>query len=289
MNLLIVTGLSGAGKSKAINALEDIDYFCVDNVPPMIVPKFAEIYSQENKQSKPLALVVDARGGEMFDDFIQMTEVLRSANIVYKILFLDAGDDILLKRYKETRRKHPLVTDPSQPLSDIIKKERETLRPVYDIADFVLDTTQTSPTQLKKRIREAFENKDAHHMLVQCLSFGYKHGLPPEADIVFDVRFLPNPFYVPEMRERTGLEKDVRDFALDNSKAQVFLTKLYDMLDYLLPQYLSEERDQLVIAIGCTGGKHRSVAVAQEIYQRVHAKGMRVSIVHRDKDKPNHH
>lgn len=287
MELLIVTGMSGSGKSKAINALEDIGYFCMDNIPPMLIPRFLDLYAMAQHQSPQVAMVVDARGGVMFSDFSQVIGEFDKSGQPYKILFLDADDDVLFKRYKESRRKHPLLDSTIQSLEDAIRTERKLLAPVRELADYVIDTSQTPTTKLKTRIMEAFQGSSTQTMLVHCMSFGYKNGLPPEADLVFDVRCLPNPFYLLELKELTGKDPAVRDFVMDNPETTGLLPKLTGLLDYLIPLYLQEGKSQLVVAVGCTGGKHRSVVVAEYLGEHIRGLDYRVSVSNRDMEKPN--
>ncbi len=289
MDLLIVTGMSGAGKTKTINTLEDMGYFCADNVPPILIKKFLDLYLKYDSEESKIALVVDVRGGKLFADIEVVLNNLTAENIHYKLLFLDADEDILLKRYKESRRRHPLLTDNTQLLEDVILQEKEMLATLKKRADFVVDTTNTPPQQLKARITELFTGKKAEkQMYIQCLSFGFKNGLPPEADLVIDVRCLVNPFYELELREHTGLEDEVRDYVLKNDETKEFLNRLYNFIDYSIPMYANDGKSQLVIAIGCTGGKHRSVVVAEELKTHLVNNSLNAGVSHRDIKKPNH-
>ncbi len=289
MDLLIVTGMSGAGKTKTINTLEDMGYFCADNVPPILIKKFLDLYLKYDSEEFKIALVVDVRGGKLFADIEEVLNNLTDENIDYKLLFLDADEDILLKRYKESRRRHPLLTDNTKLLEDVILQEKEMLASLKKRADFVVDTTNTPPQQLKARITELFTGEKAEkQMYIQCLSFGFKNGLPPEADLVIDVRCLVNPFYEPELREHTGLEDEVRDYVLKNDETKEFLNRLYNFIDYSIPMYAKDGKSQLVIAIGCTGGKHRSVAVAEELKTHLVNNSLNAGVSHRDIKKPNH-
>lgn len=288
MELLIVTGMSGSGKSKAINALEDIGYFCMDNIPPLLINRFLELYAMARGANPHVAMVVDARGGELFRDYFAAIAQLGAAEIDYKVLFLDCDDDILFNRYKESRRKHPLMDENNQSLEGAIAKERSMMQPVKDAADYIIDTSMTPTAKLKNRIMEAFQNASGgQSMLVHCMSFGFKNGLPPEADLVFDVRCLPNPFYVPELKEHTGLDSAVRDYVINSSETQGLIPRLTDLLDYLVPLYIQEGKSQLVVAVGCTGGKHRSVAMAELLGQHLISGGIKTSVSHRDMDKQN--
>lgn len=288
MELIIVTGMSGAGKSKVINALEDLGYFCVDNVPPQMLEKFAQLGQSSQGSAQRMAVVVDARGGEMFGDFIGSLARLREAGYPFRLLFLDADDETLLRRYKEGRRRHPLLERSALTVEDAIRRERELLRQARQEADFVFDTSLTTPAQLRERVVQTFLASPAQGMLVQCISFGFKNGLPKESDLVFDVRCLPNPFYVPELRERTGLEAPVRDYIMAAPESRELLERLYALADFLVPLYVREGKSQLTIAVGCTGGRHRSVAFAQAMGEHLREQGLSVAITHRDKDRTNH-
>lgn len=285
MDLIIITGLSGAGKSKVINALEDIGFYCVDNMPPMLLDEFAEIYYTPGK--KPLqrtAVVVDARSGDMFRSLFSELEDLRRRGLPYKILYLDASTEVLLQRYKETRRRHPLLAECGGNLQKAIEQERALLEEVHEMADYTIDTSKLAPSLLRERVVSIFENGSGQSMLISCMSFGFRNGLPPEADLVFDVRCLPNPFYVPELREHNGTEKCVYDYVMTSDESKQFMKKLEELLEYSVPLYIKEGKSQLVIAIGCTGGKHRSVATACRIGHFLRDKGYQVEISHRDKD-----
>ena len=282
MEFIIVTGLSGAGKSRVVTALEDIGYYCVDNMPPKLLPKFAELCIQSEENLSRVAMVVDVRGGQMFGDLFDALAALRQMGSNYKILFLDCDDQVLARRYKETRRQHPLISIGINTVQDAIAAERELLKTLFDRADYLINTTYLSPAQLKERVTELFLGDTVQAMAVQCLSFGFKYGYPSEADLVFDVRCFPNPFYEPELKNKTGLDKGVRDFVMESEEVRGFEKRLYDMMDYMLPLYRNEGKSQLVIAIGCTGGKHRSVALAEALTQHISQHGYRVTVNHRD-------
>ena len=288
MELIIVTGMSGAGKSRVINALEDLGYFCVDNVPPQMLEKFAQLGQSSQGSAQRMAVVVDARGGEMFSDFTGALARLRRDGYPFRLLFLDADDETLLRRYKEGRRRHPLLERSALTVEDAIRQERQLLLPARREADFVFDTSLTTPAQLRERVVQTFLADPDQGMLIQCISFGFKNGLPKESDLVFDVRCLPNPFYVPELREHTGLEAPVRDYIMAASQSRELLRRLIELVDFLIPLYLQEGKSQLTIAVGCTGGRHRSVAFAQAIGDHLREGGLPVSITHRDKDRTNH-
>lgn len=282
MELVIVTGLSGAGKSKVINTLEDLGYFCVDNVPPQMLEKFAQLGQTTRGSAQRMALVVDSRGGEMFADFTGALGRLRKEGYPFRLLFLDADDETLLRRYKEGRRRHPLLERSALTIEDAIRQERELLAPARQEADLVFDTSLTTPAQLRERVVETFLSTPAQGMTVQCISFGFKNGLPKEADLVFDVRCLPNPFYIAELRHQTGLDAGVRDFLWGYQQTADLLKHLEDLMSFLLPLYVEEGKSALVIAIGCTGGQHRSVAITRSLADFIRQKGYNASENHRD-------
>ena len=282
MEITIVTGLSGAGKSRVVDALEDIGYFCVDNMPPKLLPKFAELCLQSEDRLSRVAMVVDVRGGQMFDDLFEGLQELRRMEIDYKILFLECDDQVLARRYKETRRQHPLIGDGVGTVYQAIGMERQLLKPLLDRTDYLIDTTHLSSAQLKERVSDLFLGDHSKAMLVQCMSFGFKYGIPIEADLVFDVRFLPNPFYVEKLRPMSGMDAEVQEYVLRSDVAKNFLSKLTDMVDFLLPQYAAEGRYALTIGIGCTGGQHRSVAVAKVLTDYLAARDANVRLRNRD-------
>lgn len=286
MDLVIITGLSGAGKSKVINTLEDIGYYCVDNMPPMLLDEFADMYYTPDK--KPLqktAVVVDARSGQMFRSLFAELEDLRSRSLPYKILYLDASTEVLLQRYKETRRRHPLLEECGGDLQKAIEKERSLLAAVHEVADYTIDTSKLAPSVLRERVISIFDDGTTPSMLISCMSFGYRNGIPPEADLVFDVRCLPNPFYVPELREHNGTEECVYRYVMDAPESGEYMKKLEDFLTFSVPLYIKEGKSQLVIAVGCTGGKHRSVATAVRLGRFLQQQGHKVEVSHRDKDR----
>ncbi len=284
MKFLIVTGLSGSGKSGAVNVLEDIGYYCIDNIPPQLIPKFAEI-CLGNGQMKKVAIVTDIRGGELFLELDEGLKYLKDNNLNTSILFLDADDEVLIKRYKETRRKHPLDEQCHGSLQKAITTEREVLASVREIADYYIDTSELSMNQLKETVYSLFLDNPNESMVVKVMSFGYKYGVSREADLVFDVRCLPNPFYIPELKHHTGLENCVSDYVLSFSQSETLVKKLEDLLDFLIPLYIHEGKSQLVIAFGCTGGKHRSVTFAEAVYKYLKGKNIRCRISHRDIEK----
>lgn len=284
MKFLIVTGMSGSGKSGAVNVLEDIGYYCIDNIPPQLIPKFAEICIN-NGQMQKVAIVTDIRGGELFFELDEGLNYLKSNNLDTSILFLDSSDEVLIKRYKETRRRHPLDEQSHGSLQRAINTEREVLASVREHADYYIDTSDLSMGQLKETVYSLFLDNPNESMVVKVMSFGFKYGISREADLVFDVRCLPNPFYIPELKQHTGLESCVRDYVLSFDQSKELENKLKDMLDFLIPLYIHEGKSQLVIAFGCTGGKHRSVTFAETIYKYLVDKNMRCRISHRDINK----
>ncbi len=282
MEFVVLTGLSGAGKTQAMHSMEDIGFFCVDNLPPALIPVFYDLCAKSESTMGRVAVVSDTRGGELFKSFFTAMEALKMEGKPYKILFLDASDGVLVRRFKETRRKHPLSDDLAGSLEQAVRLERDMLGPVRENSDFVIDTTGLSPAQLKGRIAEQFLTSASDSMSVHCISFGFKHGIPMEADLVMDVRCLPNPFYDPELRPKTGLDPDVRDYVMENGETRGFVERYTAMLDYLLPLYEKEGKSQLVVAVGCTGGHHRSVALAQYTCDYLSGKGVKASVTHRD-------
>jgi len=285
MAFIIITGVSGAGKTRAINALEDIGFYCVDNMPPTLIPKFAEICLQTDGKINNIAIVTDVRGGTLFNSFFDALDELKTQGGEYKILFLDADDNVLIRRFKETRRMHPLSQSGST-ISDAIMQERKLLKPARERADYIIDTSNLSPAQLKERIQVLFLGDDRSSLIVNCVSFGFKYGIPSEADLVFDVRCFPNPFYEDSLKKLTGLDEPVKKYVLSSEQTQGFIKRLYDMIDYMYPLYCEEGKNQLIVAIGCTGGKHRSVTIVEELFKHLLEKDIRVSVSHRDITNP---
>ena len=282
MNLLIVTGMSGAGKSQTANVLEDIGFYCVDNIPPSIIPSFVELSNRGNSGLDEIAIVTDARGGDMFSEISDVLENLKKSDVKYKILFLDAADDVLVKRYKENRRKHPLCDKKDISLIEAVSEERKMLSRIRFMADYIIDTSRISSAQLKTQLTELFlENKDGGLKII-CKSFGFKYGSDVEADIVYDVRCLPNPFYIEELRHKTGLDEEVSSYVMGFEESKVFADKIIDFIDYSVPLYIKEGKSQLVISVGCTGGKHRSVTFAEMLYRHLLQNGYHAVSVHRD-------
>ena len=283
MQLVIVTGMSGAGKSRAIDTLEDIGFFCVDNMTPQLIPTFVQILNDSTEQREKVAIAADVRLGDSFNQLFEALEELRVMECDYKILFLDADNEVIMRRYQETRRKHPLSNKNSQSeLLDIIIKEREMLKKARNIANYVIDTSLITTSQLKERVAELFLDDIANTLKINVISFGFKNGAPKDSDLVFDVRCLPNPFYVPELKEHTGLEEPVREYVMSFDQAKGLVPKLLDLINYLVPLYRSEGKSQLTISVGCTGGKHRSVVFAELVYNNIKDKGYNVSVYHRD-------
>jgi UPF0042 nucleotide-binding protein len=279
--LVIITGMSGAGKTQVVRAMEDLGYFCVDNLPPMLIPKFAELCAQSAGKVNKIALVVDIRGGEFFDTLVQVLEDLEKQGFMYEILFLEAADETLIRRYKETRRRHPMT--PSGRVSEGIVSERERLELIRGRATHIIDTSDMSTAQLKEKIAQLFSGEaESDRMTITVVSFGFKYGIPLDADMVFDVRFLPNPFYVESFRKKSGQEPDVAEYIRKWPITQQFMERLGALIDFLVPNYVKEGKSQLIIAIGCTGGLHRSVFVADVIYESLRSKGYKVNVEHRD-------
>ena len=281
MRFIIVTGLSGSGKSEAMKSLEDIGFYCVDNLPPTLITKFAELCYQANSNIDKVALGIDIRGREFFETLHESLSQLEKENYKYEVLFLDCADDILVKRYKMTRRNHPLAK--SVQITEGIKEEREILQTLRDKADSIIDTSNMKPRDLKEEISKLYlEGEKTPKLTISVVSFGFKHGIPIDSDLVFDVRFLPNPYYVDDLRPKTGEDQVVRDYVMDSDVSREFFAKLEDMVDFLIPNYIEEGKSHLVIAIGCTGGRHRSVTISNLLYDDLIKKGYRVIKKHRD-------
>ena len=282
MEFIIISGMSGAGKSKAASFLEDIGFYVVDNMPAPLIPKFAELCMAGPGRYDRVALVTDIRGGQTFDGLFAALEELHQMGCAYKILFVEATVETIIKRYKETRRMHPLA-DTSRTLDEAVRQERTVLAPVRQRAEYIIDTSNLSTAKLRGEVLRLFgDGTAAPAMSVSVISFGFKYGIPLEADLVFDVRFLPNPYYIAELKECTGLEEAVRSFLFGYRQTTEFMRHLEELFAFLLPQYVEEGKSSLVIAIGCTGGHHRSVAVAHALAEFVRQKGYRVEEAHRD-------
>ena len=282
MKLVIVSGMSGAGKTVALKAMEDMGFYCVDNMPIFLIEKFVEILKDSGDQDRKAAIGADIRSGKKLPDLREVLEHLDAAHIDYEILFLDASDRVLVKRYKETRRAHPL--SPDGRIEEGIKAEREALGWLRDRSRYVLDTSRMLTRDLKKQLEDIYSgDRVFRNLYVTVMSFGFKYGLPEDADLVFDVRFLPNPYYEDELREKTGLDREVRDFVMSGGDGDAFLGKLFEMMDFLIPRYIAEGKNQLIIAIGCTGGRHRSVTISSLLYEHLRGLGgLGVRLEHRE-------
>lgn len=286
MDFIIIAGLSGAGKTVALHALEDIDFYCVDNIPPVLIPTFYELCRQSSdNRMKHVAVVTNVRVPEDFEALFNSLEKLRIDMKSFKILYLDAKDDVLLSRYNQTRRKHPLSEEFLGSTLEAVKIERELLKKLKSLANYVIDSSYLSSAQLKERVSNLFVENSSETLSVTCMSFGFKYGIPLEADLVFDVRFLPNPFYIDELKHKTGLDEAVRDYVMKWEQSKGYAAKMIDLIDFSLPYYIEEGKSQLIIAVGCTGGKHRSVTLARLLYQHLTENGQRTSIHHRDIQK----
>lgn len=282
MRFVIVTGLSGAGKTQTTRSLEDLGYFCVDNLPPKLIPKFAEACKQSDGKIDKVALVIDIRGGVFFDDLFEVLMELKQNNFDYEILFLEASDEVLVKRFKEARRSHPL--SPKGRVITGIEEERNKLRELKNRADNIIDTSKYAIKDLREKINLLYGNGEPTNKQINItvLSFGFKYGIPSDSDLVFDVRFIPNPFYIDELKPFSGNDKQVSDYVMKFDVTKNFISKLEDMLEFLIPNYVKEGKRQLIIAIGCTGGRHRSVAIANAVYERLKNTDNNVNIEHRD-------
>ncbi|MBY2476296.1 RNase adapter RapZ [Clostridioides difficile] len=281
MKFVIVTGLSGSGKSETMRALEDMGFYCVDNLPPALITKFAELCYQPNSSIDKVALGIDIRGRKFFEALHESLNYLEKENYEYEMVYLDCDDDVLLKRYKMTRRNHPLAKDMQIP--EGIKMERKIMEPLKELSTCIIDTTNMKPKDLKEEIKKIYSSgEDNPNLTISVVSFGFKHGILADADLVFDVRFLPNPYYVEELRAKTGDDKEVRDYVMNSKISEEFYVKLLDMIHFLVPQYIEEGKQHLVIGVGCTGGRHRSVTITNLIAEDLSNKGYRVVKKHRD-------
>lgn len=282
MKFVILTGMSGAGKSTALKMMEDIGYFCVDNLPIPLIEKFSELAAEENVELQKVAVGVDIRSGQALDELEAILEKIRLAGRSFEILFLDCNDDVLVKRYKETRRSHPLAA--GERVDKGIALEREKVQFLKSQADYIIDTSQLLTRELKGELDKIFvQYQDYKNLFVTILSFGFKYGIPADSDLVFDVRFLPNPYYVEGLKQKTGNDGEVQQYVMQYEEAHIFLDKLEDMIKFLIPHYITEGKNQLIISIGCTGGKHRSVTLANELYGRLgRQKELGLKIEHRD-------
>ena len=284
MELLIVSGLSGAGKSVSMNALEDIGYFCIDNIPPGLLPRLVEYSEAGENRLEKVAVAMDIRGARTSREIMEALAQLDARKVAYRVLFIDASDEVLQRRYKETRRRHPMSISMGISTSEAVEKERLILRPLAERADYLIDTSWLSTAQNRERIASMFTpgRNASDAMVLTVVSFGFKFGLPKEADIVFDVRCLPNPFYVPELKHKTGMDQEVVDYVMQSEHSQELLKRIKSLLEYALPLYVKEGKSQLMIAVGCTGGKHRSITFARLIGEYCQQLGYHPSIQHRD-------
>lgn len=281
MRIVIITGMSGAGKRTALKVFEDAGYYCVDNLPAALVLKFVELAKSGGKNVENIAMGVDVRSGETFHDFEQVLNTMDTMGYGYEILFLEAEDEVLVKRYKETRRNHPLAG--LNRIMEGIAKERREIEFLKKRADYIIDTSTLLTRELKQEIDKIFlENEHFNNLVITILSFGFKYGIPEDADLVFDVRFLPNPYYIDELKPLTGNDKPIKDYVMGFPQSIQFMDKLVDMIEFLVPNYILEGKNRLVIAIGCTGGKHRSVTLANELYERLLNHDFGLKIEHRD-------
>lgn len=280
LEFVIITGVSGAGKSQAMKALEDIDYYCMDNLPPALILDFVDLCTREKQNLEKVAAVVDIRGGIFFNDFFEGLNMLENKKVEYKIVFLDAEDEVLIKRYKEHRRPHPMSQDAR--IVDGIKRERTTLTQVKQRADYVIDTSNLTIGKFRTELYSKLDDISKDKLEISLVSFGFKNGILEDADLVLDVRFLPNPYYIEELRPLTGKDSRIKDYVFGFKETQYFIDKLMDMLDFLIPLYHKEGKSQLVLGIGCTGGKHRSVAIAEALKDILERKGEEAYVSHRD-------
>lgn len=281
MKIVIVTGVSGAGKSQAVKVLEDMDFFCVDNLPPTLMEKFLEMCKKSEDKFEKVAFVMDIRAGKWFDKSLSALAAIEDAGYQYEILFLDASDNTLIKRFKTTRRRHPLA--PNDRLSVGIQRERELLANLKQRANYMIDTSNLSVKQLREELLDIFEyGKTFEELFIGVTSFGFKNGIPTDVDLVFDARFLPNPYHVEELREFNGKNDKIKEYVMSFPETEVLIEKIVDYLEFVIPGYIKEGRTQLIIGVGCTGGKHRSVVISEEVTNRLIAHGHRVQIAHRD-------
>ncbi|MBQ7767176.1 MAG: RNase adapter RapZ [Lachnospiraceae bacterium] len=282
MRFVIVTGMSGAGKLTAQKMMEDMGYYCVDNLPVPLIDKFVELILEPSQEITKVVLGIDVRADQSFDDVMTALDNLKAKGFSYEILFMEASDATLMKRYKETRRMHPLAMGGR--VADGIARERQILEKMKSDADYIIDTSHLLTRELKEELDRIFiSNKDYNSLMVNIVSFGFKHGIPADVDLLFDVRFLPNPFYIDELKPKTGNDQEVRDYVMSFPEAGDFLQKLTDMISFLIPNYIKEGKNQLIVGIGCTGGKHRSVTLANKLYEQLKDKGnYGLTVSHRD-------
>ena len=288
MIFVIVTGMSGSGKSSVMDVMEDIGYYCIDNIPPKLITQFVDLCRQSELNIQKIAVAVDIRSGDMFAEIFHSWQTLKSeSDVVIKVLFIEASDEVLIKRYKETRRKHPLDEKFSGNMHEALKYEWGQLSQLREIADYYIETSNLSASQLKEQIKSIFLERNSDSLTIKVMSFGFKYGVSTESDLVFDVRCLPNPFYIPELKNHTGLDNCVKDYVMGFEESETLFAKLCDLIDYLIPMYVQEGKSQLVIAFGCTGGKHRSITFAELMAEHLMRENYKIQKYHRDvtKDK----
>lgn len=285
MRFVVVTGMSGGGKSTALKMLEDVGFYCVDNLPASLIEMFVEMITTPNSEITKVALGLDVRADQSFRETTGILKGLKEKGYQYEILFMEAGENVLIKRYKETRRVHPLAADGR--VEDGVRREREVLKTIRKMADYVIDSTNLLTRELKEELDRIFvKNEEYNNLMVTIMSFGFKNGIPADADLVFDVRFLPNPFYIDALKHKTGEDKEVQDYVMGFPEAGEFMDKILDMIQFLIPNYIKEGKYRLIIAIGCTGGKHRSVTLANELYKRMQdRRNYGIKLYHRDMEQ----
>jgi len=283
LRLVVVTGLSGSGKSTAIHVLEDLGFYCIDNLPLVLIPRFLELWESSREELRRVALGLDVRERHFLDEFPRVFQDLRARDLLLEVLYLEASDDVLIRRFSETRRPHPAAG--GGVIEDGIRRERERLRGLREIADRILDTSALTVHELRTALRDLAGRPETDTMTIALVSFGYKFGLPTDADVALDCRFLPNPFFVEELRQKTGTDQAVADFVLGREETQEFLKRVVDLLDFTLPRYRREGKSYLTIAVGCTGGRHRSIVLVEELRKRLEQRGHRVLVRHRDAER----
>ena len=283
VQLVVVTGLSGSGKSTAIHVLEDLGFYCIDNLPVALIPRFVELWESSQEEVRRVALGIDLRERHFLDEFPRVFQELRASGVELEVLYLEASDEVLVRRFSETRRPHPAAAGGGP--ADGIRREREKLRGLREIADRILDTSAFTVHELRGALRNLVERPEAGRMTITLLSFGYKYGLPIDADLAFDCRFLPNPFFVEELRNRTGTDPAVAEYVLRREETEEFLRRVVDLLEFTLPRYQHEGKSYLTIALGCTGGRHRSIVLAEELGRRLRERGHKVLVRHRDAER----
>lgn len=283
LRLLVVTGLSGSGKSTALKVLEDLGFYCIDNLPVVLIPRFVELWESSQEEVRRVALGLDVRERHFLDEFPRVFQELRGRDLALEVLYLEATDDVLIRRFSETRRPHPAAS--GGVLEDGIRRERERLRGLREIADRIVDTSGVTVHELRVALRDLAERPDTDTMTIALVSFGYKYGLPMDADLVLDCRFLPNPFFVEDLRQKTGTDPGVADYVLKREETQEFMKHMEDLLEFALPRYSREGKSYLTIALGCTGGRHRSIVLVEELRRRLEQRGHRVLVRHRDAER----